>query len=115
MSHAIEFIETTMFTRQIRPIASDDELIALQKELIASPGKGDVIQGTGGLRKIRMATGSQGKSGSARVIYYLATEEIIYFVMAYPKSVKDSLSDAEKAVLKNLTKQLKDEVKYEFF
>jgi len=110
MGHAIEFIETSMFTRQIKQIATDDELRRLQKELIEFPDKGDLIQKTGGLRKIRMATGSDGKSGSARVIYFLATQEIIYFVMAYPKSVKDSLTDAEKAALKALTKRLKDEV-----
>ena len=51
MSHAIEFIETTMFTRQIKQIATDDELKELQKELIESPDKGDLIQKTGGLRK----------------------------------------------------------------
>lgn len=110
MSHAIEFIETPMFTRQIKHIATDDELKELQKALIESPDKGDLIRQTGGLRKIRMATGTQGKSGSARVIYFLATEEIIYLVMAYPKSTKDSLTDAEKSDLKKLTKLLKDEV-----
>ena len=110
MSHAIEFIETTMFTRQIKQIATDDELKELQKELIESPDKGDLIQKTGGLRKIRMSTGKQGKSGSARVIYFLATAEVIYLVMAYPKSTKDSITDAEKAELKKLTQRLKDEV-----
>ena len=110
MSHAIEFIETTMFTRQIKQIATDDEIKELQKELIESPDKGDLIQKTGGLRKIRMATGNQGKSGSARVIYFLATAEVIYLVMAYPKSSKDSITDAEKAELKKLTQRLKDEV-----
>ena len=110
MSHAIEFIETPMFTRQIKQIATDDELKELQKELIESPDKGDLIQKTGGLRKIRMATGNQGKSGCARVIYFLATAEVIYLVMAYPKSTKDSLTDAEKAELKKLTQRLKDEV-----
>lgn len=110
MSHAIEFIETPMFTRQIKQIATDDELKELQKLLIESPDKGDLIRQTGGLRKIRMATGTQGKSGSARVIYFLATEEIIYLVMAYPKSTKDSLTNAEKSDLKKLTKLLKDEV-----
>ena len=97
MSHAIEFIETPMFTRQIKQIATDEELRELQKTLIESPDKGDLIQKTGGLRKIRMATGNQGKSGSVRVIYFLATAEVIYLVMAYPKSTKDSLTDAEKA------------------
>ncbi|CDG91740.1 type II toxin-antitoxin system RelE/ParE family toxin [Xenorhabdus bovienii] len=110
MSHAIEFIETSMFTRQIKEIATDDELKELQRELIESPDKGDLIRGTGGLRKIRMAIGSHGKSGSARVIYFLATDDIIYLVMVYPKSKKDSLTDAEKAELKKLTKLLKDEV-----
>ena len=110
MSHAIEFIETPMLTRQREQVGTDDELKKLQKTLIESPYKGDLIRQTGGLRKIRMATGTQGKSGSARVIYFLATEEIIYLVMAYPKSTKDSLTDAEKAALKTLTQQLKDEV-----
>lgn len=110
MSHAIEFIETSTFTSQVQKIATDDELKELQRELIAQPDKGDLIQGTGGLRKTRMATGRQGKSGGARVIYFLAIEDVIYLVLAYPKSVKDSLTKAEKAALKSLTKQLKAEV-----
>lgn len=110
MNHAIEFIETSMFTRQIKALATDDELKELQAILIESPDKGDLITGTGGLRKVRMATGNQGKSGSARVIYFLATAEVIYLVMAYPKSEKDSLTNAEKAELKLLTQQLKKEV-----
>nr|WP_194716655.1 type II toxin-antitoxin system RelE/ParE family toxin [Pantoea agglomerans] len=110
VSQAIEFIETPMFTRQIKQIATDEELRELQKALIESPEKGDLIQKTGGLRKIRMATGNQGKSGSVRVIYFLATAEVIYLVMAYPKSIKESLTNAEKAELKKLTQLLKDEV-----
>ncbi|WP_206679525.1 hypothetical protein [Vreelandella salicampi] len=46
MSHAIEFIETPTFTRQIQAIATDDELKELQRTLIAQPDKGDLIQGT---------------------------------------------------------------------
>jgi hypothetical protein len=107
--HAIEFIETVVFTKQIKALATDDELKDLQIELIEQPEKGDLIQGTGGLRKIRMATGGQGKSGSVRVIYFLATAEIIYLVLAYPKNVKDNLSPSEKAELKKLTKLLKGE------
>ena len=110
MSNAIEFIETSIFTKQIKALATDDELRAPQAELIAQPEKGDLIQGTGGLRKIRMATGQQGKSGSARVIYFLATAEMIYLVLAYAKSEKESLTAAEKAELKRLTTLLKGEV-----
>ncbi|WP_455813016.1 type II toxin-antitoxin system RelE/ParE family toxin [Pseudomonas graminis] len=110
MEYALEFIETSLFTRQITQLATDDELKKLQRELIAFPNKGDLIQKTGGLRKIRMATGSKGKSGSVRVIYFLATEEVVWLVMAYPKNIKDSLTDAEKSALKRLTQQLKNEV-----
>nr|WP_221036075.1 type II toxin-antitoxin system RelE/ParE family toxin [Pseudomonas savastanoi] len=106
----MEFIETSMFTRQIKALATDDELRSLQAILIESPDKGDLITNTGGLRKVRMTMGNQGKSGSARVIYFLATPEVIYLVMAYPKSTKDSLTDAEKTELKLLTQKLKKEV-----
>lgn len=61
MGKAIIFIETPMFTRQIKQIATDDELKELQKELIGTPDKGDLIQQTGGLRKVRMAAGSRKK------------------------------------------------------
>ncbi|EFB71866.1 toxin-antitoxin system, toxin component, RelE family [Providencia rustigianii DSM 4541] len=110
VSHGIKFIETSIFTRQIKQIATDEELRILQNELIGRPEKGDIIQGTGGIRKMRMAIGSQGKSGSARVIYFLATKEIIYLIMAYPKNMKDSLTDEEKIALKKVTKILKGEV-----
>jgi len=110
VTHAIEFIETSTFTRQIVTIASDDELKELQLALIAQPDKGDLIQGTGGLRKVRMALGHKGKRGGARVIYFLATAEVIYLILAYPKNVKDTLTTSEKAALKTLTQQLKEEV-----
>lgn len=109
MSHAIEFIETPTFTRQFQAIATDDERKELQRILIAQPDKGDVIQGTGGLRKIRMGLGHRGKRGGARVIYYLANAEIIYLILAYPKSAKDNLTPAERAALKVLTDQLSEE------
>ena len=107
--HAIEFIETPTFTRQFQAIASDNELKELQRTLIAQPGKGDLIQGTGGLRKIRIGLGRQGKRGGGRVIYFLASAEIIYLILAYPKNVKDNLTATEKAALKALTSRLKEE------
>nr|WP_284046889.1 type II toxin-antitoxin system RelE/ParE family toxin [Halomonas llamarensis] len=91
-------------------MATDDELKELQRALIAQPDKGDLVQGTGGLRKIRMALRHQGKRGGARVIYFLATADTIYLILAYPKSVRDSLTPAEKGTLKTLTHQLKGEV-----
>ena len=106
MHKAIEFIETPIFTRQIKEIATDDELRELQRLLIAAPERGALIQGTGGLRKVRMPLQNRGKSGGARVIYFLATQEVIYLILAYPKSEKDSLTSAEKAKLKMITKTI---------
>ena len=57
-----------------------------------------------------MALGSKGKRGGARVIYFLASADTIYLILAYPKSVKDNLTSSEKAALKALTHQLKSEV-----
>jgi hypothetical protein len=111
VSHAIEFVETSIFTRQIKELATDDELKDLQAELIAQPDKGDIIKGTGGLRKVRMAVGNKGKSGSIRVLYVLALADKIYLVLAYPKAVKDSLTAEEKAKLKLIVQSLKGESK----
>ncbi|WP_281082907.1 type II toxin-antitoxin system RelE/ParE family toxin [Klebsiella quasivariicola] len=110
MCHAIEFIETSLFTRQIKQLASDEELRALQRLLIGNPDFGDLIQDTGGVRKKRMATGSQGESGGVQVIYFFATCEIIYLGLAYPKHTKESLSAAGKNELRKLTRRLKNEV-----
>ncbi|WP_207797890.1 type II toxin-antitoxin system RelE/ParE family toxin [Shewanella xiamenensis] len=107
----MEFVETSIFTRQIKELATDDELKDLQAELIAQPDKGDIIKGTGGLRKVRMAVGNKGKSGSIRVLYVLALVDKIYLVLAYPKSVKDSLTAEEKAKLKQIVQSLKGESK----
>ncbi|NOH73422.1 addiction module toxin RelE [Vibrio pectenicida] len=111
MSYAIEFVETSIFTRQIKALATDDELKDLQAELIAQPEKGDIIQGTGGLRKVRMAVGNKGKSGSVRVLYVLAHADKIFLVLAYSKSDKDSLTKEEKFKLKSLVQSLKGEEK----
>ena len=111
MSYAIEFVETSIFTKQIKALATDDELKDLQAELIAQPEKGDIIQGTGGLRKVRMAVGNKGKSGSVRVLYVLAHADKIFLVLAYPKSAKDSLTKEEKSTLKRQVQLLKGEDK----
>ena len=107
MCHAIEFIETSLFTRQIKQLASDEDLRALQRQLIGNPDFGDLIQDTGGLRKIRMATGSQGKSGGVRVIYYNVTiKGRIYLALIYPKNEQDELSQEQKKMLRQVAELL---------
>jgi len=70
---------------------TDDDLKLLQEELIMNPQKGKVIQGTGGLRKLRIAFENKGKSGSGRVCYVdFALYERIYLITAYPKNKKEN-------------------------
>lgn len=84
----------------------DDEYRLLQEELVAQPDKGDLIKNGGGIRKIRCAQGNKGKSGGIRVIYYwVDSANRIYFLIAYPKSVKDTLTDKETAILRKLVKE----------
>jgi len=61
-------IETSIFTRQIQQLLSDDDYQQLQLELIRHPELGKIIPGSGGLRKIRWAPEGRGKSGSLRTI-----------------------------------------------
>ncbi|HHI4974451.1 TPA: type II toxin-antitoxin system RelE/ParE family toxin [Vibrio parahaemolyticus] len=56
-----------------------------------------------------MAVGNKGKRGSVRVLYVLVHADKIFLVLAYPKSVKDSLTNAEKTKLKQLVLSLKGE------
>ncbi len=60
----------------------------------------------GGIRKVRCAQGNKGKSGGIRVIYYWVTEDDqIFFLVAYPKSLKDNLTDKETSILRQLVKE----------
>jgi hypothetical protein len=63
-------IETSIFTKKINTLLNDEEYRALQNVLVERPDSGDIIQGSGGIRKIRWGVGGQGKRGGARVIYY---------------------------------------------
>ena len=104
-----EFIMLPEFDRKWTDMGlTDKELKALQEELTINPTKGDVMQGTGGLRKIRIAFEGRGKSGSARVCYIdFAVYERIYLITAYAKDEKDNLSKSERNEVKKLIKILK--------
>ena len=67
------FIETPIFTEDLRSLLSDDEYTEFQKYLASNPLAGDVIQSTGGLRKVRWAAGGKGKRAGVRIIYYHVT------------------------------------------
>jgi hypothetical protein len=101
------FIETPTFTRLISSLLSDDEYSKLQEELVKRPDAGDLVKDGGGIRKFRWKRAGTGKSGGIRVIYYWLTEDDqLLMLVAYPKSVKDTLTDKETAILRKLVKEL---------
>ncbi len=86
---------------------TDDDLNRLQSELLVDPQTGNVMQGTGGVRKMRFALENRGKSGSVRIIYVdFVIYEKLYLITAYPKNEKDNLSKAERNAIKQMVEYL---------
>jgi hypothetical protein len=100
------FLETPVFTRQIKDLVDDEEYRLLQARLLASPDAGDLIPRSGGLRKIRVGVAGRGKRGGARVIYYWVTAKSqIYMLVAYAKNVQEDLTEDQLRVMRTLVKQ----------
>lgn len=88
----------------------DEELRMLQVLLLKDPESGDVIQDTGGARKIRVPMENKGKSGGGRVIYVdVVIRERIYLLLAYPKSEQADLTQEQKKMVRKMIKMLKEE------
>ena len=86
------FVETRLFTKLVGQYLSDDEHAALQLALIGNTKTGELIQGSGGVRKMRWATAGRGKRGGIRVIYYLrARQGQIWMLTVYSKSEAASI------------------------
>lgn len=101
------FIELPAFERHRGDYLDDEAFRRLQSLLMADPGAGDVIEGTGGLRKLRFADArrSKGKRGGLRVIYYfwLGGPEFWFFTL-YDKDEAADLTSKQRALLKERVK-----------
>ena len=101
----VTFKETSFFTRQTADLLSDEELTALQWALMANAESGDLIRGSGGLRKLRWAGSGRGKRGGLRVIYYWhVSGSVILLLLAYPKNEQENLSPDQLKILKSIIK-----------
>lgn len=109
------FVELPMFRTRWKDMGlNDDDLARLQAGLLEDPKIGAVIQGTGGLRKMRFAFEASGKSGGSRVIYIdFEVHEKIFLITAYPKNEKDNLTKAERNELHQLVDILKQQLEGE--
>lgn len=104
------FIEVPIFSRRWKEIGlGDDALRSLQIMLLKDPESGPVMEGTGGIRKVRFPINRRGKSGSIRVCYTdFAEYEVTYLITAFEKKEQENLTMEEKNVLKKLVKSLKE-------
>ncbi|MCQ1529529.1 type II toxin-antitoxin system RelE/ParE family toxin [Lutispora saccharofermentans] len=98
------FVLTAEFDKQWRSMnLTDDDLRALEEEILENPKIGVVMKGTGRLRKMRFAFEGRGKSRSIRVTYVdFVNYATVYLIYAYPKSEKDNLSKEERNEIKKL-------------
>jgi|SRR6267142_602989 len=98
------FIETKLFSRLVADYLTDDEYSKLQNALIKDPGMGDLIPGSGGVRKLRWRLTGRGKRGGIRVIYYARPRQSqIWMLTLYAKNVMENISV-------NVLRQIKEEI-----
>ena len=82
----MEIIETRIFTEKICNILTDDEYDELQNYLVKEPTSGDIIKGSGDLKKLRWKLKTSGKSGGIRnIYYYIQDRHQIYMIYVYCK------------------------------
>lgn len=101
------FIETSSFTKLLPSYLTDDEYRLLQGYLVHKPDAGDIIKGSGGVRKLRRGTFHTGKSGGIRVIYYWKkSEHEVWMLTLYSKSERASIPGH---MLKAIAEAIKNE------
>jgi len=103
----MEFIETTGFSSIRENYFDDSQFHMLQLYLLDRPDAGDIIKGSGGVRKLRWGLPGQGKRGGVRVIYYWITKDHqILFLTAYAKNEASDLSPEAIKAMREIVKDL---------
>lgn len=109
-SNYITIVSVPSFAKDIEALLTEDEIMALEFFLAIHPEAGDVIPGTGGIRKLRWAAKGRGKRGGARVVYYYFDDNHPLFCLAaYGKNEKIDLNASEKKQIKAFVTELKSE------
>jgi len=108
-----EFVRLFEFEKQCKHIGLvEDDILSFEIRILLNPTCGVMIQGTGGIRKLRVALNNKGKSSGARVVYVdFAGNNKTYFITVYAKGEMDNLSQAERNELKELVRTLKNELR----
>jgi hypothetical protein len=91
----LTFVETKLFTQLVQDYFTDEEYAALQQAIVDRPEAGDVIRGSGGVRKLRWGLPGRGKRGGVRVIYYLRLRQgEVWMLTLYAKNEAESIPGA---------------------
>jgi len=91
----MRFVETPVFTSALRRHLDDEKYRARQLALVLRPAQGPIVQGGGGLRKLRWSAPGRGKRGGARLIYYWdPTSQTFYMLYLYAKNEQGDLTAA---------------------
>jgi hypothetical protein len=107
----VAVVETPDFIAATRKLMTDEERGILVDHLASNPLAGDLIRGTGGMRKLRWALEGRGKRGGARVIYYFHDERVPLFALdAYAKNEKTDLKPDEVVRLKRVVDSIREAV-----
>lgn len=103
----ITIAEVPEYIRQAEKLFSRTERQDVVNYLAAHPRAGDLMEGTGGIRKLRWGRGGRGKSGGARVIYYYHSDAMpLYLLALFAKNEQDNLSKAERNELARMVEIL---------
>lgn len=109
MSGLQTVVELPEFRKNAERLLSTDERTGLIDFLAQFPTSGDVISGSGGVRKVRWTRGDKGKSGGVRIItFYTGRDLPLFLLTVYGKGAKDDLSKSELATMRTLTRILKE-------
>jgi len=110
---AREFITIQTFDKEWNNLGLTEETLRqLQNHILRTPGIGDMIVGTGGLIKLRWNLPNTGKSGGIRVLYVdFIQHEITILINCYGKREKDTLTNKEKALYKEVINEIKKELR----
>ena len=103
-------IETESYLRAVKDAKMSETEREAAVDLVATdPEAGDVMQGTGGVRKARLAGRGKGKSGGYRIVWYFGGGDIpVFLLTVFGKGEKANLTQGERNALRQMTKLLKE-------
>lgn len=108
----VEVAETRSFQRDADRFLSEGDRAQMHIDIALDPESGVIIQGTGGVRKLRWAGNGKGKRGGFRIVYYFYNNDMpIYLLAIYAKNEKIDISDCDKSEIKKLVRELVEEYK----